>query len=109
MLASIVPLIFTIRGVVSLVDPSAFTSWARVLTVKVCAASAFAPPVVPVPEEAQPSLAASVWWYRSTVAVVLAAFALSTRICGADARGGGGRGDDDGAALAEGAAVGGSG
>ncbi|MFI6244972.1 hypothetical protein [Streptomyces sp. NPDC051016] len=46
---------------VSLTDPSAFTSWARVDTVKVCAASAFAPPVVPVPDEAQPSFAAGVW------------------------------------------------
>jgi hypothetical protein len=46
-------------------------------TVKVCAASAFAPPVVPVPDEAQPSLAASVRWYRSTV--VVPAFAFITR------------------------------
>src|SRR3954465_10054286 len=55
-----------IRGVVSDADPSAFTSCARVETVKVCAESAFVPPVVPVPEEAQPSFAASVWWHRST-------------------------------------------
>src|SRR5690349_5421754 len=66
-----------IRGVVSDTEPSAFTSWARVETVKVCAESAFAPPVVPEPEDAQPSLAASVRWYRSTV--VVPAFAFITR------------------------------
>jgi hypothetical protein len=58
--ASMVPLILMIRGVVSDTEPSAFTSCARVETVKVCAESAFAPPVVPEPEDAQPSLAASV-------------------------------------------------
>src|SRR3954449_9401673 len=64
-----------IRGVVSDTDPSAFTSCARVETVKVCAESAFAPPVVPVPEDAQPSFAPSVWWNRSTAS----AFAFITR------------------------------
>jgi hypothetical protein len=59
-----VPLTLMVRGVVSDADPSAFTSCARVLTVKVCAKSAFAPPLVPEPEAAQPSLAASVR-YRS--------------------------------------------
>jgi hypothetical protein len=54
-----------IRGVVPVAEPSAFTSSARVDTVKVCAASALAPPVVPEPDAAQPSLAGSTWWYRS--------------------------------------------
>lgn len=61
-LASIVPLILMMRGVVSVAEPRAFTSCARVDTVKVCAASAFAPPVVPEPDAAQPSLAGSTWW-----------------------------------------------
>jgi hypothetical protein len=46
---------------VALSPPSAVMSSARLCTTKTCASSAVEPPVVPAPDDAQPSFAASVW------------------------------------------------